>query len=1177
MLSPEASRLPVTALHVLQCDLKVFILVGQGPWLRVYDQAGTQNVNELIFEAQPIQGIEVISEHAPRTLSLRFNIVVWGGRWVRYGALNIGSSMDQPSLSKPTVFFNPKFDAQDWVLKVGILQGNALSSSQASATSTFMLTSHNTLLEVSLKELVDSGQTSHDAVLKIQGPQSFLYSGDIKIVNANHIIIASGTVFGEIITWTCQRANLSTPWVSITRHRYSGHRGSIFGVNISQELALNGNFTRLMASCSDDRTIRVWDISDCDQSTPFLDSKSLPVLTGFGNTGHREDLQLAATWGHASRIWDIIFDIRQTVSGQDEVFLLSRGEDASCQLWSLKIGIDAQANQPFVLAPLMQDRHHNGKNIWSFAQIRIESSMRVYTGGADGQLVLRTVSDAETASLHTSKSFKEITSSGRALRLYTLLTHEECLATTEYGELFLLSTKGGPNPLNWSKILDSNFKMSMITCHLRRRKLVILGRQNGSLAILQLSDYQLIPLSTLLHGAISWIHAVHQPDPAEGLPTCMIACLANRQAFILWLPETAPSEIEAAPLTLPETFTITASCYEPVTKVLVLGSRTGALALYFDISKSSELAASSSCFRRVHGEDCITSIKILGTKYEAETGVNGTIHILTTGRDGCYAVHRINWDSATGVNQPHFSTLHLSSPLFGPNIEGSYFTSNGIGPDTKAIDLILYGFRSTSFVVWNETQQCTLFSVDCGGSHRTWSYSDSSNRAESKETTDQGPALREVVRTFVWTQAGNFNWRTLRGSNHSFIVKGGHGREIKAIAGCSGLYQCKSQNLPIVATGAEDTNIQLFALSAGQLKRNTVFQSLSVLKGHTAGLQHLSFSPSGRYLFSSAGCEEFYVWKLTFDVPCIDVGVVLQDQMPKEDEDSDARIMSFDLKDISDESPAGAHHETAYLIAIAYSNGKAKIVRYTPASKRRQGRFETLREIQYGSFCLMQVSFLSSHVRTSPGRFDSHTLAAGTNGFLNISTFNLADSRQVQAPIEVHRVHQSSILSMDTVSLAHGSWLTATGGDDNSLGLTIISRPATSLAPNATATRSLCIPNAHAAALTALKIASVKRTAGQFNLRIISVGNDQRVKVWEAEVSDYFLDDTKDKLMDGFKMKKRGAAWTSVADVSAIELVEGPEEEVLHENGHQILFTKKCRIMIVGVGMELLDVDLDSD
>lgn len=1183
MLSPQASCLPITALQALQCDQKIFLLVGQGPWLRIYDQAGIQNVCEPVFEAQPIQGFEVIPEQPPQTVSHRFKVIIWGGRWVRYGVLSIGSNEPEPSLSKPTLNLKSKFDAQDWVLKVASFHLDEPRSSLTSTTTTFMLTSHNTLLEVSLRDLIDSELQSYNAISKVQGPQSFLYSGDIKVVEANHLIIASGTVFGEIITWTCQRATPSAPWLPVARRRYNGHRGSIFGVAISQPLTMNGNLTRLMASCSDDRTIRIWDISDCDQASTLIKSNSLPVRTGFGNTGDCENLQLAATWGHTSRIWNIVFDIKQTTAGKDEVFIISRGEDATCQLWTLQMGIEA--DQLFVLQPVTQDRHHNGKNIWSLAQIRIQSSLRVYTGGADGQLVLRTVGNGETFFMRTSKSFKDITGSATALRHYTLLTHEDCLATTDYGELFLLSSRGLTGPLSWIKILDSDPKMSVITCHLRRRNLVLLGRQNGSLAILQLSDYRLIPISPSLQGAISWIDVIYQPGPAEGLATCMLACLVNRQAFILWLPATAPSKIEIVSLKLPETFTVTASCYDPAASALILGSRAGALALYLDVTQGSKPTVDPFCFRHVHGENCITSIKILRTEYEPEPSFNRTIHILTTGRDGCYAIHCIKWDFATGVYQPQFSTLHLSSPPFGPNVEGSYFTSNRNLSGTKTLDLVLYGFRSTSFVVWNETQQSTIFSVDCGGSHRSWSYTDSNDQtgSEALQTTDETSVLQEAVRTFAWTKAGNFNRHTVQGSNHTSIIKGGHGREIKAVAGCSRLYRCNSRNLPIVATGAEDTNIQLFALSTGQRKASsdTVFMSLAVLKGHTTGLQHLHFSSSGRYLFSSAGCEEFYVWKLTFEVPCIGVGVVLQDQLRKDDEDSDARIMSFDLKDISDEPSVGARHEIAFLITLAYSNGKAKIIKYTPAPERKQGRFETMREIPYGSFCLMQAFLLSHHTQTDTGFMKSNILSAGTNGILNISTFNLDDARNAQPSIEVHRVHQSSILSMDAVSLGQSSWLAATGGDDNGLGLTVISRATIPPAPSEFVKRSLCIPKAHAAALTALKIVTAKRTTKGFNVTVITVGNDQRIKVWEVEVSDSFLDGSKNELLDGFEVKKLRTAWTAVADVSAVELVEDPEQTELHGyehgHGHQMIAPKKSRIMIVGVGMELLDVDLNSN
>ncbi|KAK5064192.1 hypothetical protein LTR84_000025 [Exophiala bonariae] len=1175
MLPSQASCLPVTALLPLECGQRNFVLVGQGPWLCAYDDAGVQTVCAQIFDVQPIQGFEIIPEKAAQNVPPQVAIAVWGGRWVRYGYLK---PFEPDSVSSRLTFIpKPLFDAQDWILKIVAFHDDAPEHGQSPMTNSFMLTAHNTLLEVNPWADGEFGPGSCNVVSKVHGPQSFLYAADIKVIEVNHIIIASGTVFGEVITWTCQRSTTSGSWLAVPRHRYNGHRGSIFGVAISNPLSLNGTITRLMASCSDDRTIRVWDISDCDHSAALTHPEHLPVTTGFGHSETSDNLQLAASWGHASRIWNITFDVRQTTSGQDDVLLLSRGEDATCQLWSLIRVTNSNQGPSFVLQPVLQDRHHNGKNIWSFAQRRVGSSTKVYTGGADGQVILRNIGDGKTVFLHTSRPFKDITGSKKALKHYNIVTHEECIATTDSGELFMLTNNGVENSLNWTRILDPDSSMSLVIRYLRRNSLALLGMQNGSLAFLHLANYQLLPISSSLPGAISSIDIAYESRSGDSSMTSVIACLANKEVFVLWIETTPPPlRVKVVSLNLPDTFTVTASCYDPGAEVLLLGSRAGALAVYSRFRSDECSATIPTCFRHIHGEDSVTSIKILTTKYQPDRSFQRRIYVLTTGRDGYYAVHCVEWDSNTGISQSHLSTLHRSAPPFGPNVEGSYFTNSCAGSEAQTSDLILYGFRSTSYVVWNETQQSTLLSVECGGSHRSWSYSDTHDQMgdEVLQSIGHTSNVTDPVRTFVWTKAGNFNWYSVRGSPHRSIVKGGHGREIKALASCRGFSRPELQALPIVATGSEDTNIQMFALSTDQPEAhgNTIFQPLAILKGHTTGLQHLAFSSSGTYLFSSAGCEEFFVWKLTFNVPFIGVGVVLQDQMQKEAEDSDARIMSFDQKDISDLSSVEGYQEPTFLMTLAYSNGKVKIIKYTPGGDRGQGKFETLTEIVYGSFCLMQALLLSSDTTPDGRLLDMHILSAGTNGVLNISFFHLDDVQTITPRIEPHRVHQSSILSMDTVALNQNTWLAATGGDDNALGLTVISRATSMTGSSATRARSVCIAKAHAAALTALQIAEVKSTSTGFNLKIISVGNDQRLNVWEVEVSSQFLADVEDKLMIGLKVKRVHAEWTAVADVSAIELVKVDGEGDKPGDEEQSPAASRRRVMVVGVGMELRDV-----
>lgn len=54
---------------------------------------------------------------------------------------------------------------------------------------------------------------------------------------------------------------------------FLGHEGSIFDVRISQRLQRGsyGSIERVIASCSDDRTIRLWDVSASDDDSGAID------------------------------------------------------------------------------------------------------------------------------------------------------------------------------------------------------------------------------------------------------------------------------------------------------------------------------------------------------------------------------------------------------------------------------------------------------------------------------------------------------------------------------------------------------------------------------------------------------------------------------------------------------------------------------------------------------------------------------------------------------------------------------------------------------------------------------------------------------------------------------------------------------------------------------------------
>ncbi|KAJ9605175.1 WD repeat-containing protein 6 [Cladophialophora chaetospira] len=1167
-LQSSTACLPITALASIQVDRKVLLFAGQGQYLQIYDVNSTQISSTPIFEAQPVLGIRVLTPEACRNSRYFLLIAIWGGRSLRIVRIKLEGyiadfrhQLSSPELSKQQT-------CPDWILDTAY-----------NDNSVFVLTAHNQLQKFPIFFGITEHVAEGGSISVINGPKSFLYSGCLTIAGPDLMIVASGTVFGEILVWTCQRTEGEEQWKPSPSHNFMGHKGSVFGVSISDVLDLAGIRKRLLASCSDDRTIRLWDISDCDQDERETSHAINSIETGFGAISEAGQAHIACVWGHASRIWDVEFVPQGMRSRDQPVSLLSRGEDGACQLWDIDLPVNKDADNGISVSikPKASDRIHNGKNAWSMCTLKDEQGMLVHTGGADGQMISRRFETPDVTNrrpLTIVVPFNKITESSKSLKIYTLLSQSECLATTDQGNLYRLSLIEGK--LDWEKVHADLPNGGVTISWLEDLSLTLLAHQKGGLFALMDSQDSLVSVSCNLNDPISWMQAAGKHSAGSRSPRiCVVAVSSNKEAVILWM-NTVEDSVQArqTALRLPDTFTITACCYDQSSGVLLLGSRAGALAIYSNFTPELSTAQEAYCVRHVHATDSVTSITVL----PAEFGISndtGSINVLTTGRDGSYAIHRLKW-SFPDHNEPLVSVVHLSSPPFGPNVEGAYLVSSSSNEDH--LDLILYGFRSSCFIVWNETQQFEVVSVECGGAHRSWCYKDSYE-----------PSADNRSKSFIWTKAGQFNWHNSNGSSHKVIRGGGHGREIKAVARSSIPYTGTDGRRPgrvLVATGAEDTNILLFAIptkkesanwdrSSGlQPCKDTEFEAVATLQRHTTGLQHLQFAPSGEYLFSSAGCEEFYAWKLTFDVPCVGIGTVLWDTMPTDEEDSDARIMSFDLQD---------GNESGYIVAMACSSGKIKVVRYVPGATRDKGVFELVRVINYGSFCLMQAFFLSptSILPRKQVQDQTRILSAGTNGHLNVEVFDghsridmsaPVSTSETQLPVEVHNVHQSSILAMDIMHLSPSTHLIATGGDDNALGITIFTCPESGTGRNRIRLRTILIPNAHAGALTALKIIKFEVGAVETSALLVTVSNDQRFKIWRVSLdrentlgrSDQELGS--DRLFEAVQVKLVGSVWTGVADVSGVEVVDEADASGCGN-----------RILVVGVGMELMSITWNGE
>lgn len=282
---------PVTALKLVG----ELLFAGIGRCIYVYKwKTGELLFKRQMFSLHKIHGIAALGDQ----------IALWGAKSVLFTTLEETENGDIRELS-----------ANDWVVSVGLKLGMA-----------FIQTAHNEVIEFDL----DAKRVNQ---VRKCSECSILYSGQL-YTQSN--LCAAGTVLGGVVVW-----DYNTEQV---KYNFTDHEGSIFYVQFSP----CGKF---LASCSDDRSIIVWDLETGE-------------LIGRG-------------WGHASRIWSLDF--------ADNGLVISVSEDCTARLWQANV-------QKKSLETIQVVHGHQGRNIWCLSTTKFEGDTVLVTGGGDGRIKLQNIS-----------------------------------------------------------------------------------------------------------------------------------------------------------------------------------------------------------------------------------------------------------------------------------------------------------------------------------------------------------------------------------------------------------------------------------------------------------------------------------------------------------------------------------------------------------------------------------------------------------------------------------------------------------------------------------------------------------------------------------------------------------------------------------------------------------------
>ncbi|KAJ1111028.1 hypothetical protein NDU88_008366 [Pleurodeles waltl] len=899
----------------------------------------------------------------------------------------------------------------------------------------------------------------------------------------NELLLVAGTVFNELVVWHMNDPVDGQGTIK-PRRRIDGHKGVIFSICYLESKGI-------LASASDDRSLRLWKVGD-------LRGAETPVQC------------LLVLYGHQSRVWSVklLHD-----------YILSIGEDSACIVWSYAGDI------------VHTFKGHKGRSIRAVAVH--ERHNMVATGGADAGIRLWQLKPkTSVGSALTQLNVCGLKGSPKAVKL----VDAGCLLVmTDAGSIYTYDVISK----QWAFILDdTNYQSYSLLDVIKvpdSTALCAIGSIMGCVKIFTIGVNQEVKEVKVHEGkvhSLTWVSPQSQDSQIFSLFS------SGSSGVMLWLEvpcsfgllgEVRERGRYCLPLCKHRWHTSVA--FVPKEDLIVCGDRRGSLLLYkvgeqascqsvSDSKKGAIAQEPVSLLFGVHGKLGVTSLNCC----------DGLVY--SSGRDGCYRQLKIE--------DCQLKVLRKQKPCKGMDwIEKLIFTLDG--------NLLVMGFQSTDFVLWSTMTNEKLHSVPCGGGHRSWGYSNT----RSSEV-------------FVYIKSsGIFVYESSTVDNSQSILKESlHGRELTCVRH-TGSIKVKGEHINILVTSSEDTTMNVLAFNQSSNKMS----HLAVVNDHISSVRTLAVvkSKNGKrdapacspVLFSAGGRAEIECYRLLIshgsdreDIGCQVVHLASHrldehwDRIKNKHKllkmDSETRYMSLAVVEGGKQGFGALPSAPCMFLAAACSDGSVRIFLMSESAPK----LLLIAESFHHRRCVLKVAVIVHSFTDGERRvFLCSAATDGNIAFWDITVTLEEACRSLEAtngesqpadlgvPCLTVSAHQSGINSLHIREVETGRYLVASGGDDNSLHVCLISIEQTTGSPDAHVHREpmpeprICllkkfgVPSAHAAHVTGLRVLRPDL--------LVSISVDQRLTLWQVGE-------------DGLRFLR--SRFCHVADVAELDCWEGDGE-----------------------------------